>query len=130
MHVTNDRLLDFRGLLAELQGFLGERVVVESACGGLTGFHESRGRLERSVDLQVALSRPLDEPAQIWLCLADGAGSFALRERAFREARAWSIFDCCGRETRYVLVLIEGGGELVICDEWEPCDECEALGAE
>ena len=109
--------LSFARLLAELQNFIGERVVVESLARDGYAFHESRGVLRHSIDLQVTIPGPLDRPAHIAFCL-DAGGCFTVREQDFLGAWAFTLPGDDSLPGRVVEIEL-AGGELTVRDDWE-----------
>lgn len=108
--------LDFAGALAELQAFIGRRVSVESGPEGAGSFHESRGILGRSIDLQIESGWPLDRPARVAFFL-DGADSqFVIRETGFLIAVAYTVKLSEG-PSRTVQMHYAGGAVLIVREE-------------
>jgi len=107
------RRLDLAGVLSELQGLVGERVCVESGSDGTHPFHESRGVLGRSIDLQIAVGWPLDDPARIAFWLDGRDSHFIVRESALRAAVAYTV-DLPGGPSRTVQMHFAGGGVLIV----------------
>ncbi|MGH2986887.1 MAG: hypothetical protein ACRDLO_09395 [Solirubrobacterales bacterium] len=111
-----ERTLDFAGALAELQGLVGKRVSVESAPEGAGPFHESRGVLGRSIDLQIESGWPLDRPARVAFFLDDAEAQFVVRESGFVIAIAYTLALADG-QSRTVQMHYSGGAVLIIREE-------------
>lgn len=119
---SDDRQLDFAGLLAELHALVDRPVLVESSAEGRRAFQAARGLLESSIDMQIDLPGSLAKPARISFFL-DGEGmeaSFSLHEDEFLEARAYSVPLQGGFEARHVQVLLAGGAELLVSEDFVP----------
>jgi len=113
----DERTLDFAGVLAELHALVGERVSVESACVGANPFHESRGILGRSVDLQISSGWPLDRPARVSFFVDGTDAHFVVRESGFLTALAYTV-DLPGGPSRTVQMHFAGGGVLIVREDF------------
>jgi hypothetical protein len=113
-----ERRLDLPGVLSELQALVGERVCVESGSAGAHPFHESRGVLGRSIDLQIAVGSPLDQPAWVAFYLEDSDSHFIVRESALRLAVAYTVGLPEG-PSRTVQMHFAGGGVLIVREDLE-----------
>ena len=119
----DERMLDFAGVLAELHALVGERVSIESGCEGAHPFHESRGVLGRSIDLQIAVGWPLDEPARVAFYLDETDSHFIVREWRLAAAVAYTV-ELPEGPCRTVQMHFSGGGVLIVRESAE-----EARGA-
>lgn len=111
-----ERTLDFGGVLAELQAFVGKRVSVESGPEGAGAFHESRGVLGRSIDLQIASGWPLDRPARVAFFLDDADAQFVVRESGFLVGLAYTV-ELAEGPSATVQMHFLGGGVLIVREE-------------
>lgn len=116
MSEESERMLDFADALGELQVLVGERVTVESAPAGAGPFHESRGVLGRSIDLQVLCGWPPDSPARVTFFLDDTDALFVVRERGFVAGLAYTLALADGR-SRTVQMRYAGGAVLIVREE-------------
>lgn len=112
----DERTVDFAGALAELQAFVGNRVSVESGPEGAGAFHESRGILGRSIDLQIESGLPLDRPARVAFFLDDADAQFVVREAGFVIALAYTV-DLSDGPSRAVQMHYAGGAVLIVREE-------------
>lgn len=112
----SERTLDFAGALGELQAFVGRRVSVESGPERAGAFHESRGILGRSIDLQIDSGWPLDRPARVAFSLDDADAQFVLREVGFLIALAYTV-DLSDGPSRTVQMHYDGGAVLIVREE-------------
>ncbi len=118
MNDEGELRLDFAGALAELQAFIGRRVSIESGPEGAGSFHESRGILGRSIDLQVESGWPLDRPARVAFFLQGGDSQFVVREAGFVIALAYTVKLCEG-PSRTVQMHYAGGAVLIVREEFD-----------
>lgn len=112
----DERRLDFAGVLAELQALVGERVSVESGSAGAHTFHESRGVLGRSIDLQIAVGWSLGEPARVAFYLDASDTNFMLRESSLRAAYGYTL-ELPEGASRTVEMHFAGGGVLIVRED-------------
>lgn len=115
-----ERMLDFAGVLAELQALVGERVSIESGSEGAHPVHESRGVLGRSIDLQIAVGWPLDQPARVAFYLDETDSHFIVRESGLRAALAYMV-ELPEGPSRAVQMHFAGGAVLIVRED--PADE-------
>ncbi|MQA74176.1 MAG: hypothetical protein GEU88_07540 [Solirubrobacterales bacterium] len=116
MKDEDEGTLDFAGALGELQGLIGRRVSVESGPEGAGPFHESRGVLERSMDLQITSGWPLDRPARVAFFLAHADAQFVVRESGFLIALAYTL-ELPEGPSRTVQLHYVGGAVLIVREE-------------
>lgn len=111
-----ERTLDFAGVLAALHALVGLPVSVESACEGAHPFHESRGVLGRSVDLQISSGWPLDRPARVAFFLRETDAQFVVREHGLLTAVSYAV-ELPEGPSRTVQMHFAGGGVLIVREE-------------
>lgn len=119
----DERRLDLAGVLSELQGLVGRRVSVESGSEDAHAIHESRGVLGRSIDLQIAVGWPLDDPARVAFWLDGGDSHFVVREAALQAAVAYTV-ELPEGPSRAVQMHFTGGGVLIVREDLD--DEVRA----
>lgn len=117
MSTDCDRELDFIGVLAELQGLLGERVTVEAASRSARPYLQAYGVLCGALDLELAGSRSLDPPARLAFCLEGAEAHFVVREDEIRAACAYTVKPPDGPSSRTVEIGLPGGARLIVAGE-------------
>ena len=116
---TDKRDLDFEGVLAELQDFIGRSIVIESVGRDGRTFHQSEGVLERTIDNHVDLLSSPDRQAVIAFHL-DAHACFILHKCEFAAASTRVIGDHDeGLTCRMVKIETAGDTTLIIRDAWE-----------
>jgi hypothetical protein len=113
---SDERMLDFAGVLAELQALVGARVSIESAAEGTNAYHESRGVLGRSIDLQIVSGWALDRPARVAFHLEGTDSQFVVREAGLRGALAYTV-DLHEGPSRAIQMHFAGGGVLIVRED-------------
>ena len=116
MSDRNESVLDFRGVLAQLDAMVGRRVSVESGPADTGSFHESRGVLGSPIEFEGEEAGSENHEARVAFFLDNGEAQVVIRKRGLVRAEVY-VLDLFQGPSRTVQIHYAGGVVLIVREE-------------